>query len=73
MSGGSQVDTQLWCPPVPAYWVGGEFNKTTKVPATTSILERAAAPSLALKPDSGVPTCMSMVLFELLSLPWSLG
>lgn len=51
------------------WWV---FNKGTVVAASTLVPERATSPALALMPDNSVSLHMSLALFELLSLHWSL-
>ena len=49
------------------------FNKGTMVPARYYFQERAALPALTLKPDNSLPPRLSLTLFQLLSLFWSLG
>ena len=60
-------------PPATAgYGDKGGFNKGTMAPASTSVCERAAPPALTPKPNNSVPPHISLVLFKLLSLLWSL-
>ena len=51
--------------------MGKGLKKGTMVSASTSVWVEAAPPVLTLMPDTSVPSRMSLVPFELLSLHWS--
>lgn len=67
------METQIWYLPMPAGWAEGELNKGTVMPASTHVPERIAPTALSLMPDNPLPPCMSLAIFELLSVHWSLG
>ena len=66
------METQAWFLPAPAGCIGGGLNKGIIVPVCTLVLEKAAPPALARKPDHLVPPHVSLELLQLLSLCWSL-
>lgn len=57
------METQIWCQPVPPGCVGGWLNKGAML---------FALPALDLKLDNSVSFCISLELFNLLFLLWSL-
>lgn len=67
------MDFQIWHLPVPASCVGVGLNKGQLVLAGTLVPERASSSALVLKPVDTVLPHMSLTLFQLLALHWSLG